>query len=79
VLGEHGSSQGVVKLRAHYLPELEAMGNVEAGRREALENYRTVYEAQVFVSGSSVELLKKSTTLETAPVEKSDGSPRPKP
>jgi hypothetical protein len=71
VLARDSASQGVVKLTAHYLPELEAMGNVESGRRGPLENYRTIYEAQVFASGNSVELLKKSSTLETAPVERS--------
>jgi hypothetical protein len=79
ILGQRQATQGIVKLRAHYLPELETMGNVEAGRMAVLENYRTMYEAQVFLSGGGVELLKKSTTLETAPVEKLQGAGRSQP
>ena len=47
------------------------MAEVDAGRREALDNYSNTYEAQVFISGNSVELLKKSRTLDVAPVESS--------
>lgn len=72
ILKQRGATQGTVRCRAHFLPEIEAMGEVDAGRRAALENYRDIYEAQVFVNATGIELLKKSTTLEVAPVE---GSP----
>ena len=52
----------------------------EAKRKAALENYRTIYEAQVFAGPAGVELLKKSTTLEVAPVQsapKRPGVPQP--
>ena len=62
-------SAGTVLCRAHFLPDLEMMSQVDAGRRGSLENYGNVYEAQVFVSDGKVELLKKSATLEVAPVE----------
>jgi hypothetical protein len=74
ILKQSDASQGTVRCRAHYLPAIEAMGGIESGRREALENYRAVYEAQVFASAGGIELLKKSTTLEVAPVE---GAPKP--
>jgi hypothetical protein len=69
ILKQRGATQGTVRCRAHFLPEIEAMGEVDSGRRAALENYRDIYTAQVFVSAAGVELLKKSTTLEVAPVE----------
>ena len=69
ILQAKGASEGTVRCRAHYLPEIEALAGSEAARRTALENYRDVYQAQVFVTSSGVELLKKSTTLEVAPVE----------
>jgi hypothetical protein len=74
ILKHYGASQGTIRCRAHYLPAIEAMGSIESGRREALENYRDVYEAQVFASAGGIELLKKSTTLEVAPVE---SAPKP--
>jgi hypothetical protein len=69
ILRSRGATQGLVRCRAHYLPELEAMAEVAAGRREPLENFSNTYEAQVFLSGDSIELLKKSRTLDVAPVE----------
>jgi hypothetical protein len=46
------------------------MANVTPTKREPLENFGNVYEAQVFVAANgSVDLLKKATTLEVAPVE----------
>ena len=74
ILKQHDASQGTIRCRAHYLPAIEAMGGIESGRRAPLENYRDVYEAQVFVTAGGIELLKKSTTLEVAPVE---GAPKP--
>lgn len=79
ILKSQGATQGQVRCRAHYLPELEAMAEVDAGRREALDNYSNTYEAQVFISGNSVELLKKSRTLDVAPVESSRSRATPPP
>jgi hypothetical protein len=69
ILKQRGATQGVIRVRAHYLPELSALGQSEQARRRALENYADIYEAQVLVSDGSVELLKKSNKLESAPVE----------
>ncbi len=80
VLKRGGASQGTFRCRAHYLPEIDEMDDVVADNRGPLEKYATTYEAQVFISSSGVELLKKSTTLEVAPVEsapKTRSSPTP--
>jgi hypothetical protein len=78
ILKRRGATQGTVKLLAHYLPQLEDMGEIAAGRREP--PVTVIYEAQVFTSGGNVELLKKSTTLEVAPVETRPAKPSgPKP
>ncbi len=69
IVREHGAKQGIFRCRSTFLPDIENMADVKAGRRKLQEN--TVYEAQVFVSPNSVELLKKSQRLEVAPVEKS--------
>ncbi|HEV3138012.1 MAG TPA: hypothetical protein VGZ26_08905 [Pirellulales bacterium] len=74
ILKQHGASQGTIRCRAHVPPAMETMENTGSSQREALEKYRDVYQAQVFVSAGGVELLKKSTTLEVAPVE---GAPKP--
>ena len=45
------------------------MTNLAALAQAARENVSNVYEAQVIVGPPGVELLRKSTTLEVAPVE----------
>lgn len=69
VLKSHGATEGTFRCRAHYLALIDQMTEVDAGRRGPLENFRVTYEAQVISSGGTVELLKKSTTLEVAPIE----------
>jgi hypothetical protein len=46
------------------------MANLSTLAEAARENVNNVYEAQVIVSPTGVELLRKSTTLEVAPVER---------
>lgn len=75
VLKSHGATEGTFRCRAHYLPLLEQMGEVDAGRQGPLENFRVTYEAQVIAAGGTVELLKKSTTLEVAPIETRPANP----
>jgi hypothetical protein len=77
IIREHDAAQGTFRCRSVFLPDIEAMGEIRAGRRKLQEN--TVYEAQVFVSPGGVELLKKSQKLEVAPVEKSPRSPSKSP
>jgi hypothetical protein len=67
ILKRHGATQGEIRVRAHYLPEIEDMSGVESGNREPLENFSDIYEAQVFVSDGRVDILRRSTTLEVAP------------
>lgn len=66
ILKRHGATQGLFRCRAHYLPEPETMGTYNPEQRGDLD--RVVYEAQVFLSPTGVELLKKSSTLEVSPV-----------
>lgn len=75
VLKSNGATEGTFRCRAHYLPLIEQMSEVDGGRSAPLENFRVTYEAQVIVSGGTVELLKKSTTLEVAPIETRPASP----
>jgi hypothetical protein len=80
ILKTRGVKQATFRCRSHELPEMEALGDAEPARRAALENYRDVYEAQVFVTPGGVEVLKKATTLEVAPVKggtKSPSKPQP--
>jgi hypothetical protein len=67
VLKRSGVEQGTLRVQAHYLPELEDMPSVDAGRTAPLENYANVYEADVLVSNGQVDILKKAETLEVAP------------
>jgi hypothetical protein len=60
ILKREDARRSVLRLQAQFLPELR---NDRPAREE------TLYEAQVFVSGNSVELLKKAATLEIAPIE----------
>jgi hypothetical protein len=69
ILKQHQAKQGTIRLRAHYLPEIEDMADIQSGRRDPRANDRDVYEAQVFVTGARVDVLRKATTLEVAPVE----------
>lgn len=75
ILKARGVAQATFRCRSHELPEMEALGGTEPARRAALENYRDVYEAQVFVTSGSVEVLKKATTLEVAPVKGGSKTP----
>lgn len=78
ILKRHGAAQGTFRLRAHYLPEIEDIAGVVPGRGVPPANYRDVYEAQVLVDGDRVDVLKKSTTLEVAPVESGAGESAPR-
>jgi hypothetical protein len=79
VLRQHGATSGVVRVRGHFPPDLERMTEAAASGNNPLENYRVVYEAQVFVNPTGVEVLKKSQKLETAPSEKSKRSDAERP
>ncbi len=67
ILKQHGATLGNIRLRAHYIPQIEDMGEVAAGRRAPPTN--DIYEAKVFVTGDSIELLKKANKLDVAPVQ----------
>jgi len=73
LLKQHGATQGTIRIRANYIPQIEDMAEVAAGRRSPPTN--DVYEAKVFFTGNSVELLKKASKLEVAPAEPGGRSP----
>jgi len=78
ILREHGATGGVIRVEALGLPDPENAVSLAAIAKAARERVTNVYEAQVIVTPSSVELLRKSTTLEVAPVEpagRSKGQP----
>lgn len=70
VLRRHQADGGVVRIKALGLPELDDMANLATLADAARENVNNVYEAQAIMSRDGVELLRKSTTLEVAPVER---------
>jgi hypothetical protein len=70
VLKRHEAGGGIVRIRAHGLPEIEDMANLATLAQAARDNVNNVYEARVIVSPTGVELLRQSTTLEAAPVER---------
>lgn len=73
VLKQHGAAQGTIRVRAKYIPQIEDMAEVAAGRRTPPTN--DVYEAKVFITGNSVELLKKANKLDVAPVHPGRAAP----
>jgi hypothetical protein len=73
VLAREDAGGGVLRIVGHGMPDFEDLASLEAVARAARENVSNLYEAQVIVSPGGIELLKKSTTLEVAPVE---GAPR---
>ncbi len=70
LLKRHQADGGVVRIQAHGLPDIEDMADLTTLAAAARENVSNVYEAQVIVSPAGVELLRTSTTLEVAPVER---------
>ncbi len=79
VLRRENAEGGVIRIRSLGLPDFDDMGSLAAMARAARENVTNVYEAQVIISPDSVELLRKSTTLEVAPVESGNRSAAPAP
>jgi hypothetical protein len=69
VLREQNASGGAIRIRAFGVPDENAVDSLEATARVARENVTDVYDAEVILGPSGVELLKKSTTLDSAPIE----------
>ncbi|HEX3728064.1 MAG TPA: hypothetical protein VHV08_17555 [Pirellulales bacterium] len=74
ILQAHGASQGVVRCRTREIPQLAALATLDSVPQELAIKERDVYEARVFVTPDGVELLKQSTKLETAPIERAKPS-----
>jgi hypothetical protein len=69
VLRSENATGGAIRIRSFGVPDENALGSLEAIARAAKENVSNVYEAQVILSPAGVELLRKSTTLDSAPIE----------
>lgn len=69
VLRSENASGGAIRIRALGLPGENSIEDLAAVARAGKENVSDVYEAQVILGPAGVELLRKSTTLETAPIE----------
>ncbi len=79
LLRRENATGGVIHIRALGLADLAQMASLADVARAAEQNVSNVYEAEVIVSRGSVELLRKSTTLEVAPVEDNAAPPAPTP
>jgi hypothetical protein len=74
ILRGAGATSGVIRIEALGLPTEEDVASLAALAKAANEKIANIYEAQVIATPTTVELLKKSTTLEVAPVQP---APRP--
>jgi hypothetical protein len=70
VLKRHDATGGVIRIRAHGLTDAADMASLMTLAQAGREKLSTAYEAQVIVGPAGIELLRKSTTLEVAPVER---------
>ncbi len=77
VLRRQQATGGAIRVQALGLPEMEDLASFEAVARAAREKVSNVYDAQVIISPTSVELLRKSTTLEVAPAQSAPADSRP--
>jgi hypothetical protein len=71
ILAREAADGGVLRIQSHGLVNLDEMTSLEGVAQAARESVNEIYQAQVIVSPGGVELLKKSATLEVAPVERS--------
>jgi hypothetical protein len=69
ILRSENATGGAIRIRAFGIPDENSLDSLEAVARAAKENVSDVYEAQVILGPSGVELLRKSTTLDSAPIE----------
>jgi hypothetical protein len=69
ILRSENATGGAIRIRAFGIPDENSLESLEAVARAAKENVSDVYEAQVILGPSGVELLRKSTTLDSAPIE----------
>jgi hypothetical protein len=70
VLKRRDATGGVIRIRAHGLTDAADMASLTTLAQAGREKLNTAYEAQLIVGPAGVELLRKSTTLEVAPVER---------
>jgi len=63
ILKQHGQTQGVVRVQAHFLAPIDSPTRADRGP------VTTQYEGEVFATGGLFDLHKRSPTLEVAPLE----------
>jgi len=78
-LQQLGVQGGEIRIQALGPPDFEQLNNITTIERASRENVNNVYEAQVILGPSGVELLRKATTLEIAPIEGSSRNAAPTP
>lgn len=78
-LRQLGAQGGEISIQALGAPNFDQLNNLTTIERASREDVNNVYEAQVIVGPSGVELLRKATTLEIAPIEGAgrDAAPAP--
>lgn len=75
-LKRHGGKSGTLKITAHYLQEVDALGGSEVNRRNPNDPsyFRDTFEANVLLGPSGVDVLKKAAKGEVAPLTGASGA-----
>jgi|GEM_PF-7027759 len=68
-LRQLGAQGGEIRIQALGAPDFDQLNNLTTIERASRETVNNVYEAQAIVVPTGVELLRKATTLEIAPIE----------
>lgn len=78
-LQRNNAKSGTVKVTAHYLQEIQAIGGSEVNRRNPNDPsyFRDAFEATVLLGPSGVDVLKKAAAGEVAPLTGSSGTAAP--
>jgi hypothetical protein len=76
-LRQLGVSSGEIRIQSLGAPDFEQLNNPTTIERASRENVNNIYEAQVIQGPAGVELLRKATTLEIAPIEGAGGARAP--
>jgi hypothetical protein len=78
-LRQLGAQGGEIRIQALGAPDFDQLNNLTTIERASRETVNNVYEAQVIVAPTGVELLRKATTLEIAPIEGAGRNAAPAP
>jgi hypothetical protein len=78
-LKQLGAQGGEISVQSLGAPDPDALNNLTTIERASRESVNDIYEAQVILGPSGVELLRKATTLEVAPIEGASRNAAPTP